>query len=147
MNFKLCYCFRPALYCCLFVLAASSLSACATNVYPDGSTEDTPVAPVSAMDAHAARLAKQYENRNPEEDARAALAEGDFHLLGFATRATSIPGIAAADWEAVMNNCGVRLMEGFGDVVRSKAELSAARLASSYAKRYNAVVRAECLKP
>lgn len=97
------------------------------------------------MDARADKLGKQYENRNPEADARAALAEGDYRLLGFATRATSLPGIAVSNWQAVMTNCGIRLLEGFGDTIRSEAELLAARLAASYAKRYNAVVSETCM--
>lgn len=145
MNSKLRYCLRPALYCCFFVLAASSLFACAASPHADEPTEVTPVASVSVMDARAIKLGEQYKNMNPEEDARAALEKGDFRLLGFATRATSVPGIVGADWEAVMKNCGVRLLEGFGDVVRSEAELSAARLAASYATRYNTVVREACL--
>jgi len=145
MSSKLRYCLRPALYYGLLSLAAGSLFACATSPSPDDSNGSTPVAPVSTMDVRAIKLGEQYQNRNPEEDARAALAEGDFRLLGFARRATSVPGIVGAEWEAAMNNCGVRLLEGFGDVVRSEAELSAARLAAGYAKRYNAVVRAVCL--
>jgi hypothetical protein len=146
MNSNLrCY-LRPALYCWLFSLAVSSLSACAMSQGPEKSSEVSPVAPVTIMDTRAEKLGKQYENRHPEEDARAALAKGDFRLLGFATRLTSVPGIVAADWEMVMNSCGVRLLEGFGDVISSKAELVAIRLASSYALRYNTVVRVECLR-
>lgn len=92
------------------------------------------------------KLGAQYEQRDPEADARAAIEQDDLRLLGFATRATTLPGVAAEDREAAMESCGVRLLEGFGDVIRSDAELAAMRKASAYAKRYNAVMLLECLR-
>ena len=87
-----------------------------------------------------------FEDKNPEADARAALAKGDLRLLGFALRVTNVPGVAAADRQAAMDACGVRLMKGFGDVIRSDDQAAAMQQAHGYAKRYNAVVIAQCLK-
>ena len=102
--------------------------------------------PFSIEDARAGKYGKQYENRNPEADARAAIEKGDLRLLGFASRVTTTPGVAVAKRKMAMDICGVSLMKGFGDVIRSDKELAAMRLASAYAKRYNAVVLERCLK-
>ena len=82
---------------------------------------------------------------NPEKNARTALDKGDIRLLGFALRATSVPGIAATDRKAAMNICGVRLIRGFGDVIRKGEDMTARQQAFEYAKRYNAVVLEACL--
>ena len=122
----------PALCCCLLlvslpVLAMSPIIEDATNI---------------TSSDHSKALA----NSNPEQDARAALAKGDLRLLGFASRATSLPGVPLADRQAALDVCDVRFMEGFSDVVRSDKELASRGLAHDYAVRYNAVVLAQCLK-
>ena len=108
------------------------------------SPEDAPVMPVDAASIEARY--EQFENRNPEADARAALHKGDLRLLGFALRATVVPGVAASDRQTAMDACGVRLIKGFGDVMRSDDQALAMQQAHIYAKRYNTVVLAQCLK-
>ncbi len=105
-----------------------------------------PVETFSIEDAKTGKYGKQFEGRDPEADARAALDKGDIRLLGFALRVTSVPGVAAADRQAAMEACGVRLLKGFGDVVRRDEDMSARRQAHEYAGRYNAVVVKSCLK-
>lgn len=137
---------RSVLCCCLLV---TSLPTLATMLAMSPVPEDVPIEPVKAFsieDAKAGKYGEQFEGRNPEEDARAALDKGDVRLLGFATRVTSVPGVAAADRQAAMDACGVRLLEGFGDLIRSEEELLARRQASEYAVRYNRVVVKSCLK-
>ena len=137
---------RHVLCCCLLV---TSIPAMATMLAMSPVPEDVPMEPVetfSIEDARAGKYGKKFEGRNPEADAHAALDKGDTRLLGFATRMTSVPGVTAADRQAAMDACGVRLMEGFGDVIRSKEELLARRQASEYAVRYNTVVLKSCLK-
>ncbi|MCW8830923.1 MAG: hypothetical protein OQK32_05305 [Gammaproteobacteria bacterium] len=102
--------------------------------------------PASMVDIKTAKLTKQYEDRDPEADAQAAIEKGDLRLLGFAGRNTTISGVSAEDRQPAMDACGVRLMEGFGDVLRSQEELQARQLAYKYAIRYNTVVLAKCFK-
>lgn len=137
MNALLRFPLYAVLYGC-FLLAATPVSAMSSS--PEESK------PVSAEDASAMKRGAQYEQRDPEADARAAIEQGDLRLLGFATRATTLPGVAAADREAALDACGVRLLAGFGDVIRSDEELAAMRKASAYAKCYNAVMLGVCLR-
>ena len=95
----------PVLY---FFLLVTSISATAMSQSPEDE-------PISIEEARAGKYGKQYENRNPEEDAHAALAKGDIRLLGFATRVTSVPGVPTKDKKTAMDVCGVHLMEGFGE--------------------------------
>ena len=128
--------FRPALCYCLLLVSLPVLSMSQNPEEEIVPLKDT------RTDMHG----EQFENRNPEEDARAAIDAGDLRLLGFATRVTSVPGVAATDRQAAMDACGVRLLEGFGDVIRSKEELLARRQASKYAVKYNRVILEQCLK-
>jgi len=105
-----------------------------------------PVKPTSLEGIRGGKLLRQYENRNPEADAQAALDKKDMRLLGFAGRATTVPGVAAADSQAAMDACGVRLMTGFGDVIKSPQELQARHAAHKYAIGYNAIVLKACFK-
>ena len=135
--------FRPALlYCvfCSFCAVSSPLLAMSS------SPEDETNAPFSVEDARAEKYGEQFPGKDPVADAQAAIEKGDLRLLGFATRVTSVPGINKAIRKSAIEACGVRLIKGFGDVIRSEAELSAMQLASRYAKRYNAVIVETCLK-
>lgn len=127
--------------CCgmLFV----SLPVLAMSQSPED--EPVPVEPVSLEEAKAGKYGQQFENRDPEADAQAAIEKGDLRLLGFALRATSVPGVAAADRQAALDVCGVRLLEGFGDVLRKGQDMTARRLAHAYATRYNLVMVKACL--
>ncbi|MDH5389140.1 MAG: hypothetical protein OEY06_11930 [Gammaproteobacteria bacterium] len=136
MKFELRFPFYPALCCSLLLVSNAVFSM-------SSSPEDEPV---SVEDARAGKYGKQYENRNPEADARAAIEKGDLRLLGFASRVTTTPGVPVKKRKMAMETCGVSLMKGFGDVIRSDKELAAMRLASAYAKRYNAVILEQCLK-
>lgn len=137
MKFVFCLPLRPVLCGCLWLV---SLPVLAMSSSPEAAPE-----PVSVEDARAGKYGQPYVNRDPEADARAAIEQGDLRLLGFASRVTTLPGVAAAEREAAMETCGVRLMAGFGDVIRSEAELAAMRRASAYAKRYNAVMLGACM--
>jgi len=122
----------PALCCCLLLVSLPVLAM--SPIIEDAAN-------ITSSD-HSSALA----NSNPEQDARAELAKGDLRLLGFAQRVTSVPGVEATDRQAAMDACGVRLMKGFGDVIRTDKDSANMRLAYDYAKRYNAVVIEACLR-
>ncbi len=101
--------------------------------------------PTSFANSKVTKSNKAYASNDPAADAQAALTKGDLRLLGFAQRLTIIPGIEPNNRQAAIDACGVRLMKGFGDVIRSDDELSAMQVAHEYAKRYNAVIIERCL--
>ena len=77
-------------------------------------------------------------------DAQYAIDNKDFRLLGFARRGYDIPGIDARKKQAYIEKCGVRIFEGFGDVVRSKKQLDEAQKAREYAIQYNQLILIAC---
>ena len=81
---------------------------------------------------------------DPQADADQAIRQGDLRLLGLATRSVVIPGIEAEDVLKYEKACGVQLIEGFSDVVRSDEHLRLMQKARSYAARYNEIVKARC---
>lgn len=85
-----------------------------------------------------------HEKALAENDASRALANADTRLLAFAMRGYTIPGIDPAQQQAYQAKCGVRFIDGFGDVIRSDEQLEQMKLAREYAVRYNAVIISGC---
>ena len=81
---------------------------------------------------------------DPQADANQAVKKNDFRLLGLATRTVNIPGISKEDSLKYEESCGVQLIEGISDVVRSDEHLRLMQKARSYALKYNAIVKTPC---
>jgi len=81
---------------------------------------------------------------DPQTDAQQALKKGDFRLLGLATRSVNIPGISNEESLKYELKCGVQLIEGISDVVRSDEHLRLMQKARSYALKYNAIIKTRC---
>ena len=81
---------------------------------------------------------------DPQADANQAVKQQDTRLLGLATRSVNIPGIAKADMLKYEEACGVQLIEGISDVVRSDEHLRLMQKARSYALKYNAIIKLHC---
>jgi len=81
---------------------------------------------------------------DPQTDAQQALKKGDFRLLGLATRSVQIPGIAKEEMLKYELKCGVQLIDGISDVVRSDEHLRLMQKARSYALQYNAIIKTRC---
>ena len=81
---------------------------------------------------------------NPQTDAQQALKKGDFRLLGLATRSVNIPGVENKNSLKYELKCGVHLIDGISDVVRSDEHLRLMQKARSYALQYNAIIKTRC---
>lgn len=81
---------------------------------------------------------------NPQQDAEAAMAKGDFRLMAMATRGITIPGVdndLSAKYEL---KCGINRMPGVTDVIRSQKQMELIKKAHSYALKYNAIIKTRC---
>ena len=81
---------------------------------------------------------------DPQADATQAVKQNDLRLLGLATRSVNIPGVEADEMLAYEQSCGVQLIEGVSDVVRSDEHLRLMQKARSYALQYNAIIKTHC---
>ena len=81
---------------------------------------------------------------DPQADAQQALKIGDFRLLGLATRSVNIPGVEQKDSMKYELKCGVQMIDGISDVVRSDEHLRLMQKARSYALKYNAIIKTRC---
>ena len=113
------------------VLAAlcATLIACATS----SNTIDPYVQKLQWLDA-----------ADPQADAAQAVKQNDLRLLGLATRTVNIPGVKKEDSYKYEQQCGVQLIEGISDVVRSDEHLRLMQKARSYALKYNAIIKTHC---
>ena len=82
---------------------------------------------------------------DPQADANQAVKQKDLRLLGLATRSVNIPGVNEEDLLKYEESCGVQLIEGISDVVRSDEHLRLMQKARSYALKYNAVIKLHCM--
>ena len=81
---------------------------------------------------------------DPQADAEQAIKQNDLRLLGLASRSVAIPGIQSEDLLKYEEACGVQLIEGISDVVRSDEHLRLMQKARSYALQYNAIIKLHC---
>ena len=86
----------------------------------------------------------QYSNADPEADALAALEKRDFRFMAMPLRGTVIPGIDPSKALQYELRCGIKLMSGVSDAVRSKEQLKKMQQAHDYAAKYNAVIKTGC---
>ncbi len=84
------------------------------------------------------------DSADPQADANQAILQNDLRLLGLATRTVAIPGVRKEEAYKYEEACGVQLIEGISDVVRSDEHLRLMQKARSYALRYNAIIKTRC---
>lgn len=81
-----------------------------------------------------------------EQEVGANLARQDYRLIVIAGRGEFAPGIAAEQQAAAKARCGVRYLDGLGDVIRPEQKEAHAKL-SAYASEYNRRMLAHCPLP
>lgn len=81
---------------------------------------------------------------DPQTDAQEAIKKGDLRLLGLAGRSVNIPGVIKEETLKYEMKCGVQLIDGVSDVVRSDEHLRLMQKARSYALSYNAIIKTKC---
>ena len=113
----------------LALVLCSLASACATSSEP--------------IDPYVQKL-QWLDAADPQADAEQAVKQDDLRLLGLATRSVNIPGIQKEDMLKYEESCGVQLIEGISDVVRSDEHLRLMQKARSYALKYNAIIKLHC---
>ena len=96
-----------------------------------------------ALDPNVQKL-QWLDAADPQADAQQAVRTGDLRLLGMATRSVSIPGVEMDQILKYETKCGVQLIDGISDVVRSDEHLRLMQKARSYALKYNAIIKTYC---
>jgi hypothetical protein len=112
----------------VIALCAVLLAACATS---------------GDIDPYVQKL-QWLDTADPQADARQAVKQNDLRLLGLATRSVNIPGVVADEVVQYEQSCGVQLIEGISDVVRSDEHLRLMQKARAYALQYNAIIKTHC---
>jgi hypothetical protein len=112
----------------VIAICAASLAACASS---------------GNIDPYVQKL-QWLDTADPQADAQQAVKQNDLRLLGLATRSVNIPGINADEIVKYEESCGVQLIEGISDVVRSDEHLRLMQKARAYALQYNAIIKTHC---
>ena len=85
----------------------------------------------------------QVDASTLEQEVGANLARQDYRLIVIAGRGEFAPGIAAELQASAKARCGVRYLDGLGDVIRPEQKEAHARL-SAYASEYNQLMVTHC---
>ncbi|HEH9414885.1 hypothetical protein ACEU6F_09000 [Aeromonas salmonicida] len=85
----------------------------------------------------------QADAETLEQTVSASLARQDYRLIVRAGRGEVAPGIVASEQDAAKARCGVRYLDGLGDVIKPGQEEAQARL-RAYAAEYNQRMLAHC---
>jgi hypothetical protein len=120
---------RSSIYAVLLAAICGMQVACATSS--------------NTIDPYVQKL-QWLDSADPQADANQAVKQNDLRLLGLATRSVNIPGIKPEDTLKYEEQCGVQLIEGISDVVRSDEHLRLMQKARSYALQYNAIIKIHC---
>lgn len=78
-----------------------------------------------------------------EQELSANLAKQDYRLVVIAGRGEFAPGIAAEQQASAKARCGVRYLDGLGDVIRPEQKEAHTKL-STYASEYNQLMVTHC---
>ena len=116
-------------YPILTILLCTLLGACASSA--------------NNIDPYEQKL-QWLDSADPQADANQAIKQNDLRLLGLAIRSVNIPGVNKEDMLKYEEACGVQLIEGVSDVVRSDEHLRLMQKARSYALQYNAIIKTHC---
>lgn len=79
----------------------------------------------------------------PSRDVEAKAGAGDTRLIVRAGRGQVAPGISAEQQAEAKARCGIRYLDGLGDVIRPEEREQHERL-SAYASEYNRLMLSHC---
>ena len=100
-------------------------------------------ASIDPIDPYVQKL-QWLDAADPQADAEQAIKQDDLRLLALATRSLIVPGIESSEQIQYEEACGIQLIEGISDVVRSDEHLRLMQKARSYAQQYNEVIKLHC---
>jgi nitroreductase len=88
-----------------------------------------------------AQMLASLQRRNPEQEARNAIARGDLYVMGYnlGIGGLSIPGI-----NVQQNRCRVQQLDGLGDVIYGDKHMQYIIAAKRFANRFNQVMLPYC---
>ena len=133
------------------LIAAISLSGLTGCQSPKnhGQTPPAPAAPViekaemSEAEKTAVGQLQWIVGRNPEQDARDALASGSpVEIIAIAGRGLRYPGLSKQQFMQIENKVTAKVAEGSGDTIYGNTHRDLRRQLMAYATRYNQAIYA-----
>lgn len=98
---------------------------------------------MNAMNEYVQKL-QWLDAADPIADARQAMKKGDYRLMAIAQRAIRIPAIDRTKYAQAEKKCGIHVMDGVTDFITSDEHRRLMKLARSYARQYNEILRTYC---
>ena len=95
-----------------------------------------------ASDDHPPKAKPITAAQSAIEEAR---ANADYRLYAFKGRRMTIPGLSNEQMVQAKNICGTKLMEGTGDVLKTKQDREKRKLKYKFASEYNQLMFEICM--
>jgi hypothetical protein len=92
---------------------------------------------------HAQQIAV-LQAKDPQADARAAIARGDRHFLCNAGRSATVPGLTPEAYAQVRDKCPTECLDGVTDAIYGENHRHYLAVALDYSARWNAVMFNAC---
>jgi len=124
--------FKLAFFITTITFFGLAMSACNNEATPPKTTvKEEPVA----------------KNLNRVEQAlEDAIATKDYRLYGLVGRRVVLPGLENKNVKEIKKRCGIRLLSGTGDVLKSSQDRENRRINYQFAEKINAKLYELCLK-
>lgn len=114
-------------------------------VHQSGGVHIPSASEISAgKDAHYAQQLPVLKAKNPEADARAAIANGDRHFLCNAGRSATVPGLTPEAYAQARDKCPTECLEGVTDAIYGENHRRYLAVALDYSARWNTVMLTAC---
>jgi hypothetical protein len=91
-------------------------------------------------------IAKDKEFSRIEVVLNEAVSNQDYRLYGIAGRRVVLPGFESANFSEIKQRCGVRLLSGTGDVLKSNKDREERRENYQFASKVNSKLYSLCLE-
>ena len=116
------------------------LTACAETT-PPAPTEQPPA---SSHDSQYQNMLEKLRRKNPAENARSAISNGNRFFLCNAGRSSTVPGLTPETYQQVQANCPTKCLEGVTDALHGSNHGQYISAALAYSATWNQTMLPAC---
>lgn len=95
-------------------------------------------------DAQFIQMLADLKNKNPEQDAQAAILRGERYLLCNAGRSRTVPGLTPEVYASISHRCPTQCLDGVTDALMGSHHAAYLGAALDYSATWNQVMAAAC---
>ena len=132
--------------CLVLLISALSLNlgACREAPKPQNTGSISAMPETAQVDTQFIKILADLRNKNPQQDAQAAILRGERYLLCNAGRSRTVPGLTAAVYTQLSQRCPTQCLDGVTDALMGSHHAAYLGAALDYSAQWNQVMAAAC---